>query len=189
MVFSPENRLKFVFCISLANTGHLRKLHLFGDCLLIFMYYSIRFFRIIKTLRFPFLLNLLIQKTKRLQTHNDNHCWMRDLFQKTHKMQKSWVSSFPRKCSIYYKTSLWESQVSEKRGTYWRKEDEKLVEKNHVREYLSKPDIHKFIIYEGIHPQFLRELADVIDRKVNAIPVFRQGMEENPGVAVEAGRE
>ncbi|RMC07022.1 hypothetical protein DUI87_16475 [Hirundo rustica rustica] len=72
-------------------------------------------------------------------------------------------------------------QVPETRRIIWRKEDEKLVEKNHVREYLSKPDIHKSIIHEGIHPQFLRELADLIERKVNVIPVFSQGKEEYPG--------
>lgn len=55
------------------------------------------------------------------------------------------------------------------------------MEKNHVRKYLSRPDIHKSNIYEGIHPQFLREFADVIERKVNFIPIFRQGNEEDPG--------
>lgn len=54
------------------------------------------------------------------------------------------------------------------------------MEKNHVREYLSRPGIHKSNIREGIHPQFLRELADAIERKVNVIPIFRKGNEEDP---------
>lgn len=78
------------------------------------------------------------------------------------------------------KPSLWESQVPETSGINWRK-DVRWVEKNHVREYLSKPDIHKSIVHEGIHPQLLRELDDDIERKVNVILIFRQGKKEDSG--------
>lgn len=91
------------------------------------------------------------------------------------------MPSLPRKCSIYYKTQPLGISGTRNTGNDLEKEDEQLVEKNHVREYLSKPGIHKSIIHEGIQPQLLRELADVIERKVNVIPIFRQGKKEDPG--------
>jgi len=39
-----------------------------------------------------------------------------------------------------------------------------VVEKDQVREYLSKLDIHKSMRPNGMHPQVLRKLADVIAR-------------------------
>ena len=48
-------------------------------------------------------------------------------------------------------TGLQESQVSETRGKAWSKEDIPLVEEDQVREYLSKLDIHKSMVPDGMH--------------------------------------
>lgn len=95
-------------------------------------------------------------------------------------------------------TGLQESQVPETRGKGWSKEYVLLVEEDQVREYLSKLDIHKSIGPEGMRPQVLRELANVLARplsiifdqswrlgevpedwrKANATPIFKK---EDPG--------
>ncbi|KFV80921.1 RNA-directed DNA polymerase from mobile element jockey, partial [Struthio camelus australis] len=76
-----------------------------------------------------------------------------------------------------------------------------LVEEDRVRDLLSKPDIHKSMGPDGLHPRVLRELADVIARplsillerswrsgevpeawkKANVTPVFQKGKKEEPG--------
>ncbi|KFV77947.1 RNA-directed DNA polymerase from mobile element jockey, partial [Struthio camelus australis] len=76
-----------------------------------------------------------------------------------------------------------------------------LVEEDQVRDLLGKPDIHKSMGPDGMHPRGLRELADVIARplsiilerswrtgevpedwkKANVTPVFQKGKEEEPG--------
>ncbi|KAK4807097.1 hypothetical protein QYF61_018438 [Mycteria americana] len=80
-------------------------------------------------------------------------------------------------------------------GKVWSKEDVPLVEEDQVREYLSKLDIHKSMGPDGMHPQVLRELADVVIlfhqlcllrqvpedwRKVNVAPIFMKGKKEDP---------
>ncbi|KAK4827438.1 hypothetical protein QYF61_017995 [Mycteria americana] len=62
------------------------------------------------------------------------------------------------------KTGLQESQASETRGKGWSKEDVLLVEKVQFRKYVSKLDIHKSMDPDGMHPEVLRELTDVIAR-------------------------
>ncbi|KFV80016.1 RNA-directed DNA polymerase from mobile element jockey, partial [Struthio camelus australis] len=76
-----------------------------------------------------------------------------------------------------------------------------LVEKDRVRDLLSKLDIHKSMGPDGMPPRVLRELADVIARplsillerswrsgevpeawkKANVTPVFKKGKKEEPG--------
>ncbi|KFV87101.1 RNA-directed DNA polymerase from mobile element jockey, partial [Struthio camelus australis] len=76
-----------------------------------------------------------------------------------------------------------------------------LVEKDRVRDLLSKFDIHNSMGPNGMHPRVLRELADVIARplsiilerswrsgevpedwkKASVTPVFKKGKKEEPG--------
>lgn len=91
------------------------------------------------------------------------------------------MSSLPWKCSIYYKTQPLGIPGIRNKGNNLEKRRGKAAGKESYRDYLSKPDIHKFIIHEGMNPQFLRELAIVFERKVNVIPIFRLGEEEDPG--------
>ena len=76
-----------------------------------------------------------------------------------------------------------------------------LVEDDLVRQYLRKLDIHKSIAPDGMYPQLLRELADVIARplwinfdqswrleeapedwkKPNVTPILKKGRKEDPG--------
>ncbi|GAB0206764.1 mitochondrial enolase superfamily member 1 [Grus japonensis] len=94
-----------------------------------------------------------------------------------------------------------ESQTLEVGEKVWRKEDLPLVEEDWVREHLGKVDIHKSMGPDGMHPQVLRELADVIakllsiifersgrrgevpedGRKANVTLVFEKGNKEDPG--------
>lgn len=57
------------------------------------------------------------------------------------------------------KTGRKKSHVLEPRGKVWRTEDAPLVEEDWARDYLSKPDIYKFMGQERMQPQVLR--ADV----------------------------
>ncbi|KFV87306.1 hypothetical protein N308_01882, partial [Struthio camelus australis] len=76
-----------------------------------------------------------------------------------------------------------------------------LAEKDWVRDHLGKPDIHKSMGPDGMHPRVLRELADIVARplsiifekawrsgevpedwkKANVTPVFQKGKKEEPG--------
>ena len=67
------------------------------------------------------------------------------------------------------RTSLQQFQVPETRREGWRKEGAPFMEKDLVREYFSKLDIHKSIGPNGTHPQGLRELTDVIVRSPSII--------------------
>lgn len=62
------------------------------------------------------------------------------------------------------KTALRESQVSETSGEVWIKEDLLPVEKDHTTEHLNKRSIHKFVRFNEIQPQVLRELFYVLER-------------------------
>ena len=101
-----------------------------------------------------------------------------------------------------YSLSLRKPSPQDKvREEAWRKEDPPLVEKDCVREHLSKLDTHKSVGPHGMHPQVLRELADVIAeplsiiferswrtaevledwRKASVTAVFKKGKKEDPG--------
>ena len=67
------------------------------------------------------------------------------------------------------KTGLQGSQVPETKGKDWSQKDVPLVEEDQIREYLSNMDIHKPMGSDGIHPQVLRERADVIVRLLSII--------------------
>jgi len=70
------------------------------------------------------------------------------------------------------KISLQETQVPETKGKVCSKEDVPLVEEDEVRQYLSNLDIHKSMGPDGMNPQVLREVADVIARPLdNLLPV------------------
>ncbi|GAB0190597.1 mitochondrial enolase superfamily member 1 [Grus japonensis] len=93
-----------------------------------------------------------------------------------------------------------ESQTLEAGEKVWRKEDFPLVEEDRIRDHLGKYDTHKSMGPDGMHPQVLRELTDVIAkplsiiferswrrgevpkdwRKANVTPVFKKG-KEDPG--------
>jgi len=96
------------------------------------------------------------------------------------------------------KTSPQASQSLEVREKAWRKEDLLLVEKDWVRDHLSKLDIYKSMGLDGMQPRVLRELADVITkplsiiferswrtegpenwRKASVTPVFKKGKKED----------
>ncbi|GAB0204618.1 mitochondrial enolase superfamily member 1 [Grus japonensis] len=94
-----------------------------------------------------------------------------------------------------------ETQTLEVGEKVLRKEDLPLVKEDWVREHLGKLDIHKAMGPDGMHPQVLRELADVIARLVSIIferswrtgevpedwrkasvtLVFKKGRKEDPG--------
>jgi len=61
------------------------------------------------------------------------------------------------------------SQSLELREEAWRKEDLPLVEQDLVRDDVSKLDMHKSMDPDGMHPQVLMELADVIAEPLTII--------------------
>jgi len=99
------------------------------------------------------------------------------------------------------KASPQESQALEVREEACRKDDLPLVKQDFVRDHLSNLDVHKSMGPDGMHPQVLRELADVIAvplsiiferswrtgevpedwRKASVTPVFKKGKKEDPG--------
>ncbi|RMC04262.1 hypothetical protein DUI87_19081 [Hirundo rustica rustica] len=99
------------------------------------------------------------------------------------------------------KTSPQGSLTQETRVKEWWEEDIPLVKEDWVREHLSKLDIQKSVGPEGIHPEVLKALADIIGRplmiiferlwrsgevpedwkKANVTLVFKKGMKEDPG--------
>lgn len=62
------------------------------------------------------------------------------------------------------KAVLPESQIPELGGKVWTKEDLTLMEKDQFREYLNKKDMNNYMGPDGIHPQLLMQLANVIVR-------------------------
>jgi len=99
------------------------------------------------------------------------------------------------------KASPQEYQATEVRQEACRKEALPLVEEDCVKDHLSNLDNHKSMGPDGMHPQALRELADVIAeplsiiferswrtgevsedwRKASVTPVFKMGKKEDPG--------
>ncbi|GAB0178098.1 mitochondrial enolase superfamily member 1 [Grus japonensis] len=93
------------------------------------------------------------------------------------------------------------SQTLEVGEKVWRKEDFPLVEEDRVRDHLCRLNTHKSMGPGGMHPQVLRELADVIAkllsiaferswrtgevpedwRKASVTPVFKKGKKDDPG--------
>ncbi|GAB0187540.1 mitochondrial enolase superfamily member 1 [Grus japonensis] len=99
------------------------------------------------------------------------------------------------------KINLQESQVPETKGKGWSKGDVPLMEEDQAREYFNKLVIHKSMGPDGVHPQMLRELSDVIERPLsiifdqswqlgevlkdrknaNVTPIFKKGKKKDPG--------
>ncbi|PKU45921.1 rna-directed dna polymerase from mobile element jockey-like [Limosa lapponica baueri] len=90
---------------------------------------------------------------------------------------------------------------SQRPGEVWNKEDIMLADNDQVREYLSRLGIHKYMGPDGMHPQLLRKLSDVIARplsviikgswrlgevpedcrKTNVTPIFKKGGKKDSG--------
>ncbi|CAM5090681.1 unnamed protein product, partial [Natator depressus] len=83
----------------------------------------------------------------------------------------------------------------------WGVDGQPSVEKEVVRDYLEKLDVHKSMGPDELHPRVLKELADVIAeplaiifenswrmgevpddwKKANVVPIFKKGKKEDPG--------
>jgi len=94
-----------------------------------------------------------------------------------------------------------ESQALEVREEAYREDDLPLVKEDCVRDHLTNLDAHKSMGPDEMHPQVLRELADVIVeppsiiferswrtgevpedwRKANVTPIFKKGKKEDSG--------
>ncbi|CAM5111572.1 unnamed protein product [Natator depressus] len=86
-------------------------------------------------------------------------------------------------------------------STAWGGGDQPSVEKEVVRDYLEKLDVHKSMGPDALHPRVLKELANVIAeplaiifenswrsgevpddwKKANVVPIFKKGKKEDPG--------
>ncbi|CAM5102330.1 unnamed protein product [Eretmochelys imbricata] len=93
------------------------------------------------------------------------------------------------------------SQTTALGSTAWGVGDQPSVEKEVVRDYLEKLDVHKSMGPDALHPRVLKELADVIAeplaiifenswrsgevpddwKKANVVPIFKKGKKEDPG--------
>ncbi|CAM4534308.1 unnamed protein product [Caretta caretta] len=93
------------------------------------------------------------------------------------------------------------SQTTALGSTAWGGGDQPSVEKEVVRDYLEKLDVHKSMGPDALHPRVLKELADVIAeplaiifenswrsgevpddwKKANVVPIFKKGKKEDPG--------
>ncbi|CAM4553989.1 unnamed protein product [Caretta caretta] len=93
------------------------------------------------------------------------------------------------------------SQTAALGNTAWGVGGQPSVEKEVVRDYLEKLDMHKSMGRDALHPRVLKELADVIAeplaiifenswrsgevldnwKKANVVPIFKKGKEEDPG--------
>ncbi|CAM5122712.1 unnamed protein product [Eretmochelys imbricata] len=85
--------------------------------------------------------------------------------------------------------------------TAWGVDGQPSVEKEVVRDYLEKLDVHKSMVPDELHPRVLKELAAVIAeplaiifenswrmgevpddwKKANVVPIFKKGKKEDPG--------
>ncbi|CAM4604369.1 unnamed protein product [Caretta caretta] len=93
------------------------------------------------------------------------------------------------------------SQTTALGNTAWGGDDQPSVEKEVVRDYLEKLDVHKYMGLDALHPRVLKELADLIAeqlaiifenswrsgevlddwKKANVAPIFKKGKKEDPG--------
>ena len=64
-------------------------------------------------------------------------------------------------CTFAGKTSFQESNAPETSRKVWSNRDLSLVKEDLIREYFKKLDRNKSTEHDGMHPQVLRELADV----------------------------
>ncbi|CAM5150489.1 unnamed protein product [Natator depressus] len=93
------------------------------------------------------------------------------------------------------------SQTTALGSTAWGGGDQPSEEKEVVRDYLEKLDVHNSMGPDALHPRVLKELADVIAeplaiifenswrsgevpdnwKKANVVPIFKKGKKEDPG--------
>ncbi|CAM5129697.1 unnamed protein product [Natator depressus] len=93
------------------------------------------------------------------------------------------------------------SQTTALSSTAWGGGDQPSVEKEVVRDYLGKLDLHKSMGPDALHPRVLKELADLIAeplsiifenswrsgevpedwKKASVVPIFKKGKKEDPG--------